>query len=200
MGRGFNYRFHSNRTFPDRSEQAGAAAAQRCSNLMIRKRFSQSDEMDQSTCWRSNAKDALQLCVALVLLLLMLSVAACSTTERTRTPDTPPDTPPVEEPPRGPVTRTVDGFRIQIGMFNEQSAAEEQVEAASAWYRNLPSAQRPPYLGQGDLDVHIAWRAPYYRVQVGRFASRAEADRALGAVADRFPDAFPVPATVTVTR
>lgn len=151
------------------------------------------------TNWRANARDAVQLCITIVALLLLLFVAACRTTEPARTPDTPP-APETPEAPRGPVTRTVEGFRIQIGMFNDRAEADEHVEAATNWYRNLPPSQRPPYLGGSELDVHVAWRAPYYRVQVGRFANRAEANRTLDVVTRRFPDAFPVPAVVTVTR
>ena len=130
-----------------------------------------------------------------LVVALMLFLSACATTEPAPRPPTDPD-----DPSRGPVTRTVDGFRIQIGMSNDQDEADALAAVAAQWYQGLPPSERPAYLGGGDLDVHVAWRAPYYRVQVGRFATRAEADRALSVVSQRFPEAFPVPSTVTVTR
>lgn len=133
---------------------------------------------------------------ALIAVALAAAFASCAPPGTiTRTPEPEP-----EPEPRGPVTRTVDGFRLQIGMMNDRSEADATVEDAAAWYRNLPTSSRPPYLGNGDLDVHIAWRAPYYRVQIGSFATRDEAERALDAVKRRYPDAFPVPGTVIVTR
>ena len=50
------------------------------------------------------------------------------------------------------------------------------------------------------ITLDVAWKAPYYRVHVGRFANRAEGERALQAVVSEFPGAFLVPTRVTVTR
>lgn len=154
-------------------------------------------EERQSTYWRSNASDGVQLCVVLLLLLLLMTLAACKTTDPTA-----PRPSPEQEPPRGPVTRTVDGFRIQIGMWTERTDADAAVVEAVDWFRDLAAGNRPRYMsdGNGDLDVEVAWRAPYYRVRIGRFATRQEANQALSAVSRRFPEAFAVPSTVTVTR
>ena len=164
---------------------------------MLHLRFHRALSLERRVTRRGpRAADALRQGPVALVLLLMLSVAACSTPERvTRTP--PPEPP---DAPRGPVTSTVDGYRVQIGMVNDQAEADDYVEAAIGWYRSLPPSDRPPYLGGAELDVDIEWRAPYYRVQIGSFANRSEAERALGAIARRFPEAFLVPAVVTVTR
>jgi hypothetical protein len=85
-------------------------------------------------------------------------------------------------------------------MSGDRGEADALVEHAIGWYQGLSPAQRPAYLGGSELDVDVAWRPPYYRVRIGSFANRSEAERALAVVARRFPEAFAVPATVTVTR
>jgi len=41
---------------------------------------------------------------------------------------------------------------------------------------------------------------PYYRVRVGNFKTRAEAEHALSILNDRYTDAFIVPDTVIIIR
>lgn len=107
----------------------------------------------------------------------------------------------MKPPPKSaPTTRTVDGFRIQILNTPERAAAYEAVESAMDWWASLPSSRRHRYLGGNELDAEVKWRQPTYRVHVGRFATRAEAEEALRTVRARFPDAFLVPERVTVTR
>lgn len=132
-------------------------------------------------------------------------LAACSTTRDPRRPapaDRSGTEAPAEREPetREPVTRTVQGFRIQILTTPEKDAADAYVEEALSWWRNLSPAERPPYLGEGSLDVDVKWKQPYYRVHLGAFATRAEAERALQVVSETFQEAFIVPETVTVTR
>lgn len=156
------------------------------------------------------------------MLLGSLLLSACSSSkETTRSPEpappppptervpppelTPPPPPPEREPlpppePPKPVTRTVQGFRIQLLNTPDKSAADDRLAQADAWWRSLSANQRPEYLGEGSLDVDIVWQQPYYRVRAGAFATRAEAQRALSVVEHTFPDAFIVPSVVTITR
>ncbi len=127
-----------------------------------------------------------------VLLLSLLFLTACSG---------PASTAREGSEAREPEMRTVQGFRIQIFTTTEKPAADEKVTAALAWWRQGAAAQRPPSLAaEGDLTVDVEWKQPYYRVRLGAFAGRAEAGEALAAVQKRFPDAFLVPDTVTITR
>lgn len=119
--------------------------------------------------------------------------------ERTPPPEPPPKPPPPPEPPK-PVTRTVQGYRIQLLNTPDKSAADARVAQAESWWRDLSTSQRPDYLGGRNLDVDIVWQQPYYRVRAGAFATREEAQRALSVVERTFPDAFIVPSVVTITR
>lgn len=139
----------------------------------------------------------------LTVTVLLAGLSACATVEDVVSP-------PDEEPPRGdmpapdepagPSTRTIDGYRIQILTTGEKDEADRQVTQAEQWWRALAPAERPPHVGEEDLYVTVAWRQPYYRVRIGRFASRSEAERALDTISRQYSDAFIVPDRVTVTR
>ncbi|PSQ77656.1 MAG: hypothetical protein BRD37_04655 [Bacteroidetes bacterium QH_8_67_23] len=126
-----------------------------------------------------------------LLLALALLLPACSVLERTTDDEDDSDRPPPAEAPpaeedapreeRKP--RTVQGFRIQILTTEDQTAAEQRAaEAEEQW----------------GAPVKVAWKAPYYRVRVGAFASRSAAQPRLEAVQQQYPDAFLVPDTVTI--
>lgn len=125
-----------------------------------------------------------------LLLALALLLPACSVLERTTDDDDSDRPPPTEEPsaeedaPREErKPRTVQGFRIQILTTEDQTAAEQRAaEAEEQW----------------GAPVEVAWKAPYYRVRVGAFASRSAAQPRLEAVQQQYPDAFLVPDTVTI--
>lgn len=136
--------------------------------------------MKQST--KAYRRSALFLVLALGVSLF---AAACSGPSMNRTPE----------------TRTIEGFRIQIHTTSEKSEADEKAEEALNWWQDVPGSQRPPHLAdEDDLFLDVAWKAPYYRVRLGRFTSQSEAQEALALVKDRFPEAFVVPDQITVTR
>jgi hypothetical protein len=101
----------------------------------------------------------------------------------------------VEVPPRGssaPTSRVVDGFRIQVFTSEDRTSAERVRAEAEAWSRE----QGGP---SGRLRGEVAYLQPYYRVRLGAFASRSEAEEALAGVRARYPEAFLVPDLVTVS-
>lgn len=105
------------------------------------------------------------------------------------------------------VTRTVEGFRIQIYSSQDKEPADEKVEEAIEWWRTLQEEQEEdgaPATQEGlmpeELPVYVRYRQPYYRVRIGNFTSRDAAERALRMVQRRFTDAFIAPDVVTVTR
>jgi hypothetical protein len=101
----------------------------------------------------------------------------------------------VDVPARGntePATRVVDGFRIQVFSGEDRAAAERIRTEAEAWSRGQGGAAR-------GLRAEVAWLQPYYRVRLGAFASREDAEVALAAVRAQYPEAFLVPDLVTIS-
>lgn len=100
------------------------------------------------------------------------------------------------EEPSGP--RTVEGFRIQVFSSAEKAAAERVRDEVGAWWRI--ARQDPSAAGvlPAELPVVVEFMRPYYRVRLGAFEFRPEAEDALELVRTRFPEAFVVPATVEV--
>ena len=145
------------------------------------------------------ARGTSPLVVAALLAVLVL-LPACSVLERTTDDDDeePARLPPTEEPAEpenepAPApeeeeedtggARTVQGFRIQILTTDDKQAANERAaEAEKQW----------------GGPVQVAWKAPYYRVRVGAFASRSSAQSTLETVKQQYPDALLVPDTVTI--
>lgn len=82
-----------------------------------------------------------------------------------------------------------------------------------------PLPPEPPASGEGSEDdeeplqgpflttvfdqrpgIYLVYKQPYYRIRVGNFARRADAEQALDVVKPHFPNAFVVPDEVTVVR
>lgn len=96
------------------------------------------------------------------------------------------------------VARTVPGFRIQILSTEDKDEAEQQLSAAARWWENQP--EDAPDVFPEELPAYIVYRQPYYRVRLGDFTSREEAQKALQVVQRRYGDAFLASGTVTVTQ
>jgi hypothetical protein len=96
--------------------------------------------------------------------------------------------------PDGTGERVVDGFRIQVFSSDSRDAAESVRAQAEAWWAEARSQSGAP----GDLMPTVAYLQPYYRVRLGGFEFRDEAERALAFVRARFPEAFIVPDQVTI--
>ena len=88
------------------------------------------------------------------------------------------------------------GFRISIFSSTDPLEADRTAAAAAVWWQRLQN--------NGELDnlytsveyeppIYQDYRAPYYRVRIGNFAERADAQRMLDLVEDRYPNAFIVP-------
>ncbi|NBB73701.1 MAG: hypothetical protein GVY35_08490 [Bacteroidetes bacterium] len=125
--------------------------------------------------------------VLTLALLLSLSVLAASCTGPGTTSE------PEREAPR-------QVYRIQVHMTPEQDEAEQVAEQVRAWWQQLPDEERPAALVDVGLRPAVVWEQPYYRVRIGRFPSRSNAEPALSAVRAAFGDAFLVPEQRPVTR
>jgi hypothetical protein len=96
-----------------------------------------------------------------------------------------------DTPARPGALRTVTGYRVQVFQSSSKDEADRRVADAIAWWRRT----------QGTApEVYTAYRAPYYRVRVGNFATRAEASRFAGQLTGTFPSALIVQDRVTVRQ
>ncbi|MFQ5570202.1 MAG: SPOR domain-containing protein [Rhodothermales bacterium] len=101
------------------------------------------------------------------------------------------------------ISDTRAGYRIQIFASKEKAEADGRFEGATAWWRRQQRSGQLEEVYPGDPStpqVYLVFRQPYYRVRVGNFATRAEAQATLDLIKERFPSAFLVPDTVTITR
>ena len=90
--------------------------------------------------------------------------------------------------------RTVDGFRVQVFSSESRTAAEQARDEGEAWWREVRGTRGAP----SNLTSDIAYIQPYYRVRLGAFEFREEAEAALRFVRERFPQAFIVPDRVRI--
>lgn len=97
-------------------------------------------------------------------------------------------------PSSEPQPRQVDGYRIQVFSSPNRDAAERVRTDAVAWWEGARSSANAP----ASMDVSVGYLQPYYRVRMGSFEFREQADRALAIVRQRFPEAFVVSDQVTV--
>lgn len=96
--------------------------------------------------------------------------------------------------------RNVSGFRIQIhsSLIKDEAVAKEtQVQT---WWNNLSEGERPAGLGSSQIAVYLFFNSPYYRVRIGNFGQRSQAEAALELVREVFPSAFITVDTVSIYR
>ena len=98
---------------------------------------------------------------------------------------------PAPEPAYAPM-REVDGFRVQVFTSGLRETAEQIRADAASWWTS-----RRQY-GQPEMDVAVVYQEPYYRVRMGAFATREDAETALSIIREQYPDAFLVPERVAV--
>ncbi|NND70438.1 MAG: SPOR domain-containing protein [Rhodothermales bacterium] len=96
--------------------------------------------------------------------------------------------------------RIESGFRIQIHSTLVKDEAVEKETQANLWWDTLPPEERLEGLGLADLAIYLHFQSPYYRVRVGNFSRRSEAETALALVQEVFPSAFIAVDTVRVFR
>ena len=98
--------------------------------------------------------------------------------------------------PAEAVPTQVEGHRVQIFSTASQETAERVRGEALAWWATARGGAGAP----ADMDVAVVYLQPYYRVRMGGFAERDDAEAALELVRTRYPEAFLVPDLITVRR
>jgi hypothetical protein len=73
----------------------------------------------------------------------------------------------------------IPGYRIQIFFDSGINSGERARKAMEGFELLFP-----------DIPGYITWKAPNYRVRVGDFRSRLEAEKALAEIEDEYPNAW----------
>ncbi len=95
----------------------------------------------------------------------------------------------------------VPGFRVQIFSSIERNAATGAQENVQAWWRQQhDEGTVPEEIFPEGLPVYNVYSQPYYRIRVGDFLSREEAQTLHSVLVRHFTDAFIVPDTIIITR
>lgn len=101
----------------------------------------------------------------------------------------------------GPSPEETDGaapsrpYHVRLDVTEKKDAANRTLGRALEWWaENADAVSARPVASDDDSPVAVVWRAPLYRVQIGPFPSRAQADSVLQIAQSTFPDAFVSPA------
>lgn len=100
-------------------------------------------------------------------------------------------------------TRTVEGYRVQIFLTESKATADSIYAAALVWWRQMAAQGLLAGVAEAYADpppVYIVYRAPYYRIRLGNFRTRAEAERLKALAALRFEGAFITSDQVTIKQ
>ena len=98
------------------------------------------------------------------------------------------------------ISQVVDGFRVQVFSSLDPDEAVQAEEDVKAWYEELPQSTRSRYGIASRLPVYNNYKQPLYRVRVGDFTNRTQAERLMSLMSSRFANVFVVPDRITITR
>ncbi len=98
-----------------------------------------------------------------------------------------------QEPDEGEAQRV---FHVQLHMTEEKDEADRVLGEALSWWENQSPSDRPPLVETEESPVDIMWKAPLYRVRLGPFATREQAETVLSDARSDFPEAFIAPERV----
>ena len=94
----------------------------------------------------------------------------------------------------------VDGFRVQVySTLDQEEAASAEQAVRLFWRETIESADPEDHLPP-EMPVYGLFRQPYYRIRVGDFVDRDEADRIALVLGARFEGALVVPDKVIVVK
>lgn len=94
-----------------------------------------------------------------------------------------------EEAPPEPPARV---YHVQVLMTEEKSEAARAQSQAREWWNSQGDANRPPLVegtSSSSRPVTIEWKVPFYRVRLGPFAERSQAQAVVESARSAFPDA-----------
>lgn len=103
---------------------------------------------------------------------------------------------PTPSPPSSSSDAGTRVYHVQLQLTEDKARAEAILSRGLRWWKNQPASTRPPLAGgaqASDAAVSIKWRAPFYRVRIGPFATEQQAETVLEEAHSAFPDAFVAP-------
>ena len=92
------------------------------------------------------------------------------------------------------------GYRIQVAFAREKDTADQIVEEVHGWLRSKRREYADLPALQGNIPVHNIYLQPYFRIRIGDFRTRDEAEELLAIVAEDYPRAFIVVDQVSVNN
>jgi hypothetical protein len=78
-----------------------------------------------------------------------------------------------------PDTKGVPGYRIQVFFDSGSNSSDRARSARDSFFFKFP-----------EIPAYISWKAPNYRVRVGDFRNRLEAERVLQQIIPEYPNAW----------
>jgi hypothetical protein len=94
----------------------------------------------------------------------------------------------------------VEGFRIQLFSSQSKVSADGVRDEVVDWWRTARERFAEGEVFPYGLRPAVVFTSPYYRVRLGAFPTRADASLALEVLRERYPEAFIVPDTITLSR
>lgn len=86
--------------------------------------------------------------------------------------------------------QTREGFRIQIMASDQEGSARRVENEARSWWQNNRSSA--PAVLANSFPSYVVYQSPYYKVRIGNFLTRSEADQAVTFLRRMYPDAWVV--------
>ncbi len=98
------------------------------------------------------------------------------------------------------ITQVVRGYRVQVFMSLDRDEAVTVEEDVRGWWSQLAAEELEEQDMPENLMVYNLFRQPYYRIRVGDFVQRADAERLMLLMFGRFKGASVVPDQVIIQR
>lgn len=92
------------------------------------------------------------------------------------------------------------GFRVQVALVREKVGADAVVDEVTQWLDLMREDNPDMSLFQKNYPVHNIYLQPYFRVRVGDFVDRDQADELLAYMIDEFPRALVVEDQINIQQ
>lgn len=87
-------------------------------------------------------------------------------------------------------------YHVQLQLTDDKQQAAAVLGRAQRWWQEQPPSKHPSLVEDvpsSDPPVTMVWKAPFYRVRLGPFATEEQAETVLDAARQTFSEAFVAP-------